>query len=181
MVTCGHDPWLPPDERQSFPGKFTGSISQTELSIWFPEATVPLLGMQDFPLASCLCLCQAKSGVWSPGRGFQGLLRNCTHLAMFTGQGGSVGMIPRPFRKIFSEVVFDRTVKSGVPNAHAPCLWPCECAQDRVLGALLGGAGTAMSQYQSARTAVRTSVAEGECSPLVPLGCQGSCPASSPG
>lgn len=65
VVTCGHDPWLPPDERQSFPGKFTGSISQTELSIWFPEATVPQLGMQDFPLASCLCLCQAKSGGWS--------------------------------------------------------------------------------------------------------------------
>lgn len=61
VVTCGHDLWLPPDERQSFPGKFTGSISQTELSIWFPEATVPQLGMQDFPLAACLCLWQAKS------------------------------------------------------------------------------------------------------------------------
>lgn len=61
-VACGHDLWLPPDGRQPFPGKFTGSLSQTELSIWFPEVTIPQLGMQDFPLASCLCLCHAESG-----------------------------------------------------------------------------------------------------------------------
>lgn len=42
-----------------------------------------------------------------PGRGLQCPLRNCTHLAMFTGQGGGVGMTLRhPFRKIFTEVVF---------------------------------------------------------------------------
>lgn len=55
-----------------------------------------------------------------PGRGFQGPLRNCTHLAMFTGQGGGVGMTLRhPLRKIFPEVVFDCTVRGRVPNAHA--------------------------------------------------------------
>lgn len=65
VVSCGHDLWLPPGERRSFPGKFTGFFSQTEHSIWFPEVTVPQLGMQDFPLASCLYLCRAKSGGWS--------------------------------------------------------------------------------------------------------------------
>jgi hypothetical protein len=33
---------------------------------------------------------------------------------MFAGLGGGVGMIPRPLRKIFTEVVFDRTVKGSV-------------------------------------------------------------------
>lgn len=92
-------------------------------------------------------------------------------------------MTPRPLRKIFTEVVLDRTVKgkSEVPNAHALCFWTCECAQGRVLGALLRGAGTTMNQYHSAPYSSQKSVDEGECSPLVPLGCQGYCPAFSPG
>lgn len=57
-----------------------------------------------------------------PGRGFQDPLKNCTHLAMFTGRGAGVGiMITRPLRKIFTEVVFELNYegKRGAPNAHA--------------------------------------------------------------
>lgn len=119
--TCGHDLWLPPGERRSFPGKFTGSISQTEHSVWFPEVTVPQLEVQDFPLASCLYLCRAKSMRLVPGRDFQDPLQNCTPPAVFMGGGGGVGiMITRPLRKIFSEVLSELNCegKSRVPNAH---------------------------------------------------------------
>lgn len=123
VVTCGHDLWLPPGERRSFPGKFTGFFSQTEHSVWFPEVTVPQLGMQDFPLASCLYLCRAKSGGWSLAEASRIHCKTVhTHLAMFMGGGAGVGItIMRPLRKIFSEVVFQLNCegKRGGSNAHA--------------------------------------------------------------
>lgn len=121
VVTCGHDLWLPPGERQSFPGKLTGSISQTEHSAWFPEVTVPTAEDAGLPPGFMPLFVSGQEWRPVPGRGFQDPLQNCTHLAMFTGQGGGVGMmITRPLRKIFSEVVFElnREGKREGSNAH---------------------------------------------------------------
>ena len=110
---------LPPGGNLSFPGKFTGPISQNFLTL-LPEATVLHPCWTSLWLLALVCSLPGI-GDRSPAQVSRSSPETRTHLVIFTASGGGVGMAMCSLRKIITKVVFELTAEGRVGCQMCAC------------------------------------------------------------